>query len=89
MVIIIAAIAFLLILNGIIAITLKKATSQSSVGSNQKSISIIIALKNEEEKIETLVASLNELDYPTEYFEVIFIDDNSKDDTYEIISKED
>lgn len=87
MLIIIAAIAFLLILNGIIAITLKKATSKSSVVSNQKSISIIIALKNEEEKIETLIASLNELDYPAENLEVIFIDDNSTDGTYDNISE--
>ncbi len=86
MVIIITAIVFLLILNGIITITLKKATSKSSVGSNKKSISIIIALKNEEKKIETLLASLNELDYPAEFFEVIFIDDNSKDSTYDNIS---
>ena len=87
MVIIITAIVILLILNGIITITLKKATSQSFVGSNQNSISIIIALKNEEEKIETIIASLNKLDYPAENLEVIFIDDNSTDGTYDNISE--
>jgi len=87
MVIIITAIVFLLILNGIITITLKKATSQSSVGSNQKSISIVVAVKNEKEKIEALTDSLIRLDFPTEFFEVVLIDDNSKDDTYETISK--
>jgi cellulose synthase/poly-beta-1,6-N-acetylglucosamine synthase-like glycosyltransferase len=73
--------------NGIIALTLKKVTSQAPVLSNLKSISIIIALKNEEEKIETLLASLNELDYPAENFEVIFIDDNSINGTYDNISE--
>jgi len=87
MVTVIIAIVLLVILNGIIVLSLKKVTSQSSAGSNLKSISIIIALKNEEEKIETLLASLNSLNYPTEFFEVTFIDDNSKDSTYETISK--
>jgi len=87
MVIIITAILFLLILNGIIILSLKKVISQSSTKSELKSISIIIALKNEEEKIETLLASLNELNYPTELFEVIIVDDNSKDGTYETISE--
>ncbi len=87
MFIIIIAIVFLIILNGFIALSLKKVTPQSSTGSNLKSISIVIALKNEEEKLETLLASLNELDYPTVFFEVIFIDDNSKDSTYETIAE--
>ncbi|RKY94759.1 MAG: hypothetical protein DRQ01_01590 [Ignavibacteriae bacterium] len=85
--IIIAAIVLLIILNGIIALSLKKITPQSSAGSSLKSITIVIALKNEEEKIETLLPSLNDLDYPTEFFEVIFIDDNSADSTYETISE--
>ncbi len=87
MVIIITAIVFLIILNGIIALSLKKVISQSSTRSKLKSISIIIALKDEEEKIETLLASINELDYPKEFFEVIFMDDNSKDGTYATISE--
>jgi len=87
MIIIITAIMLLIILNGIIALSLKKITTQSSAGSSLKSITIIIALKNEEEKIETLLSSLNDLDYPKEFFEVIFIDDNSTDGTYETISE--
>jgi len=87
MIIITTALILIIILNGIIALTLKMKSSPSSVESNLKRISIIIALKNEEEKIESLVASLNSLDYPTEFFEVILIDDNSEDDTYEIIAE--
>ncbi len=81
--VIIAAILFLILLNGILALSLKKITSQSTIESNQNRISIIIALKNEEENIETLLSSLNKIDYPAELFEVIFIDDNSIDNTYE------
>ena len=85
MVIIIIAIVFLIILNGIIALSLKKVNSQSPRKSKPKSISIVIALKNEEENIETLLASLSKLDYPTDFFEVIFIEDNSEDGTYRTI----
>ena len=85
MAIIIIAIVFIILLNGILAFTFRKITSESTEISNLKSISIIIALKNEEEKIETLLASLHELDYPAKFFEVIFVDDNSTDATYETI----
>jgi len=87
MILIITAIVLLIILNGIIALSLKKIITQSSAGSNLKNISIIVALKNEEEKIETLLPSLNELDYPVDFFEVILIDDNSSDSTYESIAE--
>jgi len=85
MVIIITVILFLVILDGIIALTLKNVITQSTIGSDQKNISIIIALKNEDKKIKTLLASLFNLDYPTEFFEVILVDDNSEDDTYKTI----
>jgi cellulose synthase/poly-beta-1,6-N-acetylglucosamine synthase-like glycosyltransferase len=49
----------------------------------QVNISIIVALKNELESIEALVESLKKLDYPSEMFEVILVDDNSTDGTYE------
>jgi len=87
MVIIITVILFLIILYGIIALTLKNVITQSTIGSDQKNISVIIALKNEDKKIKTLLASLFNLDYPTEFFEVIFVDDNSEDDTYETIAE--
>ena len=70
MVIIITTIVILIILNGVIALSSKKVTSRSSVGSNLKSISIIIALRNEEEKIETLLPSLNDFDYTKEQLNI-------------------
>ena len=87
MVILITAILFLITLNGIIAVILNKVTSQSSIESNLKNISIIIAAKNEEKNIETLLSSLNKIDYPSELYEVIIVDDNSQDRSYEIISE--
>lgn len=44
-------------------------------------ISVVIALKNEEENISTLVKSIEEQEYPKENYEVIFVNDNSTDNT--------
>ncbi len=46
--------------------------------------SIIIAAKNEEQNITSLINSFQKLDYPKKNFEVIIIDDNSSDKTYKI-----
>jgi cellulose synthase/poly-beta-1,6-N-acetylglucosamine synthase-like glycosyltransferase len=50
---------------------------------NPVNISVIIAAKNEAENIDTLLESLKSLNYPSEMFEVIFVDDNSIDGTYQ------
>lgn len=50
-------------------------------------LSLIIALKNEAHNINSLFDSLNQLDYPIEKFEVIFVDDNSTDNTFELLEK--
>jgi len=50
---------------------------------NPVNISIIIALRNEEKNVDGLVESLNQLNYPKENFEVIFVDDHSADMTYD------
>jgi len=47
-------------------------------------ISIITAAKNEAAVIERFVSSVKNLDYPKEKFELILVDDNSSDNTYEI-----
>ncbi len=49
-------------------------------------ISIVVAAKNEELNIEELFKSLTELDYPKNFYEVIFVDDNSTDSTFNILS---
>jgi len=48
-------------------------------------LSIIIAAKNEEENIISLFDSLEKSNYPTENFEVIIVDDNSSDNTAELV----
>ncbi len=49
------------------------------------SFSVLISAKNESENIKGLIESLSSLDYPTDKFEVIIVDDNSSDDTYELL----
>ncbi len=53
-----------------------------------KHISIIIAILNEEENIKPLIRSLINLNYPKEFYEVIFVNDNSTDNSAKIISEE-
>lgn len=48
--------------------------------------SVIIAVKNEVENITPLIISLKKLFYPTDFFEVIIIDDNSTDNSYQLIN---
>ncbi len=45
-------------------------------------ISVIVAAKNEEQNISTLINSLSKQSYPSDLFEVIIIDDSSSDNTY-------
>ncbi|GAB6281947.1 MAG: glycosyltransferase [Ignavibacterium sp.] len=47
-------------------------------------ISIIVAAKNEEKNIPALIKSLDEQYYPEEKYEVIIVDDNSTDNTFNI-----
>jgi biofilm PGA synthesis N-glycosyltransferase PgaC len=49
--------------------------------------SVLIAFRNEVEKLPLLLKSLSELNYPKEHFEVIFIDDASDDDSVKLIQK--
>ncbi|MDP3150932.1 MAG: glycosyltransferase [Ignavibacteria bacterium] len=45
-------------------------------------ISIVIAAKNEQANLENLFSALENQNYPKEKFEIIFVDDNSTDDTF-------
>lgn len=44
-------------------------------------ISVIIAAKNEEKNIPSLLDSIKKINYPLDDFEIIFLDDNSTDNT--------
>ncbi|MBE0538726.1 MAG: glycosyltransferase [Ignavibacterium sp.] len=48
-------------------------------------LSLIIAAKNEEANIPSLIDSIENLNYPKENFEVIIVDDNSNDKTAQLI----
>ena len=53
----------------------------------KQGISIIIAARNEEKNLKTLFASLKQIKYPLEKFEIIIADDRSTDKTAEIIKE--
>ena len=48
-------------------------------------VSIVIAARNEENRILPGLQSLSNLDYPKEKYEIIFVDDDSEDNTAQII----
>lgn len=51
------------------------------------SVSIVIAARNEENRIQLCLQSLEKIDYPAEKYEIILVDDNSDDQTADIIEK--
>jgi cellulose synthase/poly-beta-1,6-N-acetylglucosamine synthase-like glycosyltransferase len=57
---------------------------KNNINFKQK-LSIVIAARNEEKNINSLLNSLEKLNYPNENFEVIIVDDNSSDKTAELI----
>ncbi len=63
----------------------KIETKKHSALSSEPMLSLVIAAKNEEENINSLIDSLEKSDYPKENFEVIIVDDNSIDKTYSLI----
>jgi cellulose synthase/poly-beta-1,6-N-acetylglucosamine synthase-like glycosyltransferase len=48
-------------------------------------VSIVIAARDEEKRIGACLRSLENLDYPTDKYEVIIVDDNSADNTADLI----
>lgn len=50
-----------------------------------KKISIVIAARNEEKRIPPTLRSLDKLNYPKENFEIIIVDDDSTDNTANLI----
>ncbi len=55
---------------------------------NTPFISIVIAARNEETRLGPLLSSLQQLSYPADRFEVIFVDDHSSDQTVRLLMKE-
>ena len=63
-----------------------ESKKRSDPESTTTKISIVVAAKNEELNVETLFNSLVKLDYPKNFYEVIFVDDNSTDATFNTLS---
>jgi len=53
--------------------------------SEKKFVSVVIPTLNEENNIKNIISDLKKQSYPTNLFEIIIIDDNSKDNTVKII----
>ncbi len=52
---------------------------------NTKSVSVIIATRNEAANLPACLTSLSKLDYPRDLLEIIIVDDNSRDESKKII----
>lgn len=54
---------------------------------NLTRFTIIVPFRNEEENLPDLIKSLENLNYPKSHFEVIFVDDDSSDNSVELSSR--
>lgn len=54
---------------------------------SQNTFTIIVPFRNESESLPVLLKSLSKLDYPTELFEILLINDESEDDFISIINE--
>lgn len=85
-IIIISLIIIFLLVNLIFYISLKKVFSNKINRSSEIKISVVVAAKNEEKNIANLTDALLKQYYDKNLYEVIIIDDNSSDKTYETTS---
>lgn len=80
---VLAAITILFLINLLLVYSTRKIFNSDKKVSDEVNISIVIAAKNELTNIEGLINSLQNLDYSSDKFEVIIVDDNSIDGTFE------
>jgi cellulose synthase/poly-beta-1,6-N-acetylglucosamine synthase-like glycosyltransferase len=66
-----------------IIIIKKRVLSKNETRDKELNFSIVVAAKNEEESISSLIDSLKNVNYPKDKFEVIIADDDSLDNTYQ------
>lgn len=78
---------FLLFVNLRFLQSIKIISNDKSVSADLLKFSIIIAVKNEEKNIQPLLIALRNLFYQRDFYEVIFVDDNSSDNSYQLISE--
>ncbi|MDR0970271.1 MAG: glycosyltransferase [Lentimicrobiaceae bacterium] len=63
-----------------------KASSDFEL-SNETTVSVLVAARNEANTIGNLIADLARQNYPQQLYEVIFVDDHSEDETYNNIQE--
>lgn len=85
--IIITASYFLLILSFIIGWLNIEKHKNKPVNYSALYVSVVIALKNEESNINSLMQSLNNQSFSKDYFEIILVNDHSRDSTLTMIKK--
>ena len=66
--------------------SLQKIKSFEVTGEPETLVSVVVACRNEEERMLQLLKSISEQDYPPQLFQVIIVNDNSSDRTAEIVS---
>jgi cellulose synthase/poly-beta-1,6-N-acetylglucosamine synthase-like glycosyltransferase len=66
--------------------SLQKIKQFSFSGNPSEFISVVIACRNEETNIPSLLNDIRQQDYPSEFFEVIIVNDNSTDGTAGAVS---
>ncbi|GAB1366399.1 glycosyltransferase [Candidatus Cloacimonadaceae bacterium] len=71
------------VLQGLKAILAREAKKPEPV-SNQ-AISIIVAARNEEHNLPSLLDSLSKLNYPSDMYEIIIVNDHSEDNTAKLL----
>ncbi len=76
---------FLTVLNLIIFYK-KQIISDTNNKLPLEKISVVIPFKNEAENISSLMNALSKINYPHDFFEIILVDDNSTDATYQLLS---
>ncbi|RPI75818.1 MAG: glycosyltransferase [Ignavibacteriales bacterium] len=86
--ILIVLIFIFLLVNLLFYLSVKKVFSQKINLSSDVKISIVVAARNEEDKISKLIDTLWEQSYDKNLFEVIIVDDNSSDKTFELVCEE-
>lgn len=70
-----------------ISIGLNKLTNQKYQNITKEFVSVIIPFRNEEKNIVKTFESLINQNYPKEKFEIIFVNDNSDDNSLQILEK--
>jgi biofilm PGA synthesis N-glycosyltransferase PgaC len=59
---------------------------QSGRSDRLPALTVIIAARNEQGRIQSCLQHLENIDYPSEQFEIILVDDNSQDSTPDIVN---